>query len=113
MGFSSEQRRPAGQQIAVNTRVRSAGRESVRVLGAQSHRRSSALCLTPTARNRVTSVRGSWARARPEFARAQVGYKAPEEIVFLDEIPLNPTGKVDQVALKPLTEDHLHPHGIS
>jgi len=49
----------------------------------------------------------------PEFARAQVGYKAPEEIVFLDEIPLNPTGKVDQVALKRLTEDHLHPHGIS
>jgi acyl-CoA synthetase (AMP-forming)/AMP-acid ligase II len=47
-----------------------------------------------------------------EFARARVGYKAPEEIVFLDEIPLNPTGKVDRVALKRLAEDHLHPHGI-
>ena len=47
-----------------------------------------------------------------EFTRARVGYKAPEEIVFLDEIPLNPTGKVDRVALKRLAEDHLHPHGI-
>ena len=35
-----------------------------------------------------------------EFARARVGYKAPEEIVVLDEMPLNPTGKVDRAALK-------------
>jgi long-chain acyl-CoA synthetase len=35
-----------------------------------------------------------------DFARERVGYKAPEEIEFLDEIPLNPTGKVDRVALK-------------
>jgi long-chain acyl-CoA synthetase len=48
-----------------------------------------------------------------EFARTRVGYKAPEEIVFLGEMPLNPTGKVDRVALKRLAEDHLHPHGIS
>jgi long-chain acyl-CoA synthetase len=34
------------------------------------------------------------------FARRRVGYKAPEQIVFLDEMPLNPTGKVDRVALK-------------
>ena len=34
------------------------------------------------------------------FARERVGYKAPEEIVFLDEMPLNPTGKVDRVTLK-------------
>jgi len=27
-----------------------------------------------------------------EFARERVGYKAPEEVVFLDEIPVNPTG---------------------
>jgi long-chain acyl-CoA synthetase len=47
-----------------------------------------------------------------ELARARVGYKAPEEIVFLDEMPLNPTGKVDRVGLKRLAEDHLHPHGI-
>ena len=47
-----------------------------------------------------------------ELARARVGYKAPEEIVFLDEMPLNPTGKVDRAGLKRLAEDHLHPHGI-
>lgn len=35
-----------------------------------------------------------------EFARAGVGYKAPEEIVFLDEMPLNTVGKVDRAALK-------------
>ncbi|MEM9222380.1 MAG: AMP-binding protein [Pseudomonadota bacterium] len=34
------------------------------------------------------------------FAAKRVGYKAPEEIVVLDEMPLNPTGKVDRVALK-------------
>src|SRR5262249_20383514 len=39
-----------------------------------------------------------------EFARARVGYKAPEEIVALDEMPLNPTGKVDRTALKRLAE---------
>jgi long-chain acyl-CoA synthetase len=44
------------------------------------------------------------------FARDRIGYKAPEEVVFLDEMPLNPTGKVDRVGLKRLAEDHLHPH---
>ncbi|HEX5714199.1 MAG TPA: class I adenylate-forming enzyme family protein [Solirubrobacterales bacterium] len=46
------------------------------------------------------------------FARDRVGYKAPEEIVFLDEMPLNPTGKIDRVGLKRMAEDHLHPHGV-
>ena len=40
------------------------------------------------------------AQALIEFARARVGYKAPEEIEFLAEMPLNPTGKVDRGALK-------------
>jgi acyl-CoA synthetase (AMP-forming)/AMP-acid ligase II len=44
------------------------------------------------------------------FCRDRVGYKAPEEVIFLDEIPLNPTGKVDRVGLKRMAEDHLHPH---
>jgi long-chain acyl-CoA synthetase len=35
-----------------------------------------------------------------QFARARVGYKAPEEIVVLDEMPLNTTGKVDRATLK-------------
>ena len=34
------------------------------------------------------------------FARARVGYKAPEEIVVLESMPLNATGKVDRVTLK-------------
>jgi len=45
-----------------------------------------------------------------EFARERVGYKAPEEVVFLEEMPLNPTGKIDRVGLKRMAEEHLHPH---
>ena len=44
------------------------------------------------------------------FCRGRVGYKAPEEVIFLDEIPLNPTGKVDRVRLKRMAEDQLQPH---
>ena len=44
--------------------------------------------------------------------RERIGYKAPDEIVFLDEMPLNPTGKIDRVGLKRMAEDHLHPHGL-
>jgi acyl-CoA synthetase (AMP-forming)/AMP-acid ligase II len=47
------------------------------------------------------------------FCRERIGYKAPEEIVFLDEMPLNPTGKIDRVGLKRMAEDHLHPHGLN
>jgi long-chain acyl-CoA synthetase len=46
------------------------------------------------------------------FCRARVGYKAPEEVVVLEEMPLNPTGKIDRVGLKRMAEDHLHPHGL-
>ena len=35
-----------------------------------------------------------------QFVRARVGYKAPEEVIVLDEMPLNATGKVDRVTLK-------------
>jgi len=38
------------------------------------------------------------------FARERVGYKAPEQIVVLDEMPLNATGKVDRVTLKRMAE---------
>lgn len=44
-----------------------------------------------------------------DFARKQIGYKAPEEIRFLDEMPLNPTGKVDRVTLKKIAEE-AHDH---
>jgi long-chain acyl-CoA synthetase len=46
------------------------------------------------------------------FCRERVGYKAPEEVVFLDEMPVNPTGKLDRVGLKRLAEEHVHPHGL-
>ncbi|MEX2256089.1 MAG: class I adenylate-forming enzyme family protein [Acidimicrobiia bacterium] len=46
------------------------------------------------------------------FARERIGYKAPEEVVILDEMPLNPTGKLDRVRLKRLAEEQLHPHGL-
>jgi long-chain acyl-CoA synthetase len=41
------------------------------------------------------------------FARDRVGYKAPEEIVFLAEMPLNATGKVDRVRLLRLAEERI------
>jgi len=39
------------------------------------------------------------------FAKSKVGYKAPEEIVVLGEMPFNATGKVDRVTLKRLAEE--------
>ncbi len=49
------------------------------------------------------------ARELIAFARERVGYKAPEEIVIIDEMPLNPTGKVDRTKLKMLAAgDHAH-----
>jgi long-chain acyl-CoA synthetase len=41
------------------------------------------------------------------FARAKVGYKAPEEIVVLDEMPHTVTGKLDRTTLKRMAEEHL------
>jgi long-chain acyl-CoA synthetase len=41
------------------------------------------------------------------FARERIGYRAPEEVVFLEEMPLTPTGKVDRTTLKRMAEDHL------
>jgi long-chain acyl-CoA synthetase len=43
------------------------------------------------------------------FARERVGYKAPEEIVFLEEMPINAVGKVDRPELKRRAAgDHAH-----
>ncbi len=41
------------------------------------------------------------------FARDRIGYKAPEEIVILDAMPLNATGKVDRVTLKRMAEERV------
>jgi long-chain acyl-CoA synthetase len=39
-----------------------------------------------------------------QFSRARVGYKAPDEIIVLEQVPINATGKVDRVALKQLAD---------
>jgi long-chain acyl-CoA synthetase len=41
------------------------------------------------------------------FARERVGYKAPEEIVVLDEMPRTASGKTDRTALKRAAEEAL------
>lgn len=45
-----------------------------------------------------------------QVSRARVGYKAPEEIVVLDEMPMNAVGKVDRTALKKLADDAVNRH---
>ena len=47
-----------------------------------------------------------------DFAREHIGYKAPEEIIFLAEMPLNATGKVDRMALKQMAEKQLAANGM-
>lgn len=39
-----------------------------------------------------------------QFSRSRVGYKAPDEIIVLNEMPINATGKVDRVALKQMAD---------
>jgi acyl-coenzyme A synthetase/AMP-(fatty) acid ligase len=57
----------------------------------------------PTANNKI-------AAELIEFSRARVGYKAPDEIVVLDEMPTNAVGKVDRVALKEMAEAVVNRH---
>jgi long-chain acyl-CoA synthetase len=59
-------------------------------------------------RGYISLRRGATRPSSQEFirlARARIGYKAPEEIEVLDEMPLNPTGKVDRAALKRLAAE--------
>jgi long-chain acyl-CoA synthetase len=42
------------------------------------------------------------------FARQRIGYKAPDDIIFLDNLPLSPAGKVDRTTLKKMAEARLH-----
>jgi long-chain acyl-CoA synthetase len=39
-----------------------------------------------------------------QFSKDRVGYKAPDDIVVLDEMPMNAAGKVDRVALKEIAD---------
>jgi long-chain acyl-CoA synthetase len=45
-----------------------------------------------------------------QFARARVGYKAPEEIMVLDNMPTNAVGKVDRVVLKQMADAAVNRH---
>jgi long-chain acyl-CoA synthetase len=45
-----------------------------------------------------------------QFSRARVGYKAPEEIAVLDEMPTNAVGKVDRVALQQMADAAVNRH---
>src|SRR6185503_5015928 len=45
-----------------------------------------------------------------QFSRERVGYKAPDEIVLLDEMPINAVGKVDRVALKQMAAASTNAH---
>jgi long-chain acyl-CoA synthetase len=45
-----------------------------------------------------------------QFSKARVGYKAPDEIIVLDELPTSAVGKVDRVALKQLADDGINDH---
>jgi acyl-CoA synthetase (AMP-forming)/AMP-acid ligase II len=67
-----------------------------------------------TVRAYITLVEGS-DRPKDEtlimFSRERVGYKAPEEIVILGEMPFNATGKVDRLFLKQLAcKEHEYLH---
>jgi acyl-coenzyme A synthetase/AMP-(fatty) acid ligase len=44
------------------------------------------------------------------FSRERVGYKAPDEIFVLEEMPTNAVGKVDRVALKQLADAAANRH---
>jgi long-chain acyl-CoA synthetase len=43
-----------------------------------------------------------------QFSKSRVGYKAPDEIIVLDDMPTTAVGKVDRVALKALTDAAVH-----
>jgi long-chain acyl-CoA synthetase len=45
-----------------------------------------------------------------QFSKALVGYKAPDEIIVLDEMPTTAVGKVDRVALKQLADAATNRH---
>lgn len=48
-----------------------------------------------------------------QFSRDRVGYKAPDEIILLDAMPINAVGKVDRVALKQLADDAANRHLVT
>jgi long-chain acyl-CoA synthetase len=45
-----------------------------------------------------------------QFSRTRVGYKAPDEILVIDTMPVNAVGKVDRAALKQMAADAVNRH---
>ncbi len=45
-----------------------------------------------------------------QFSRARVGYKAPDEIIVLDAMPINAVGKVDRAALTQMADAAVNRH---
>ncbi len=45
-----------------------------------------------------------------QFSKERVGYKAPDEVIVLDEMPMTAVGKVDRVALKQLADSAVNRH---
>jgi long-chain acyl-CoA synthetase len=43
-----------------------------------------------------------------QFSKQRIGYKAPDEIILLDEMPMTAVGKVDRVALKAVAESNAN-----
>ena len=61
----------------------------------------------------VTLIAGAQRPTSQELirlSRKSVGYKAPEEIVFLKEMPFTATGKVDRTTLKRMAEEQHENH---
>jgi len=67
------------------------------VVGVQSrlHSDYARAYVTPDARAPRPAMQGLI-----QFARARIAYNAPEEIIVLDKMPLDATGKFDRATLK-------------
>lgn len=57
------------------------------------------------------TLKAGWPRPETselvKFARERIGYRAPAEVEILARMPLNPTGKIDRVSLKHMSENRL------
>jgi non-ribosomal peptide synthetase component E (peptide arylation enzyme) len=58
----------------------------------------------------VVSLRAADASSFGYRRQRRVGYKAPDEILVLDEMPCNAVGKVDRAALAQLADAAVNRH---
>ena len=52
-------------------------------------------------------VENSGASELIPFVRERIGYKAPEELLFLAEMPLTPVGKTERATLKKMADSEF------